>query len=179
VNLLFTTHTRFIYLIFTLKFTDMSIKKDCNNCDKKFDAKRVNALYCSDSCKTQAYQKRKVKKTQESEPKERIIFYGEEFESVRNLGWNSYINSDNGNDLDFAMFCFLRTKYKKKIGNSSSDPKKRFENLTEFIYGFIDSNEKFSKPRKTDAFKVFEEKFYSDEFEILESEDAENSVSEV
>jgi hypothetical protein len=154
----------------------MSIKKDCNNCGKKFDAKRANSLYCSDSCKTQAYQKRAAKKVAELEPKEKLTFYLDEFKELRDISYNWACDGDNNNyhDLDLPMFCFLRSKYPKKANPSTKQ-------LTDFFEAFIDGRgwTGFSRPRNTDAYKDFEKQYYNDEFEILESKEAKTEVSEV
>lgn len=148
----------------------MSIKKDCNNCGKKFDAKRANSLYCSDSCKTKAYQKRAAKKIEELEPKEKLTFYLDEFKELRNESYNWTFDAENNpySDLDLSMFCFLRTKYPKKANPS-------IKQLTDFFESFVDGrrNTGFSRPRNTDAYKEFERQYYNDEFEILESKGVE------
>lgn len=155
----------------------MSIKKDCNNCGKKFDAKRANSLYCSDSCKTQAYQKRAAKKVAELEPKEKLTFYLDEYENVRPKAneWTFDPKTEAYyNDLDMPVFCFLRNMYPKKSTIQN-------EKLAKYLESFVDGTQLggFSRVRNSEAFKEFEKRFFNNEFELAESNNSECLTEEL
>jgi hypothetical protein len=125
-------------------------KKKCNQCNKTFEAKRSDSIYCSSNCKQKAHQKRTLKKESiETENSEMNIFYLDEYQSIK---WDGF---------DIITFCFLRRNLSCKISK---------EELMDYLNAILGVDEdwkvKYDSIRKTKAFSEFQEVYLSGSIKV-------------
>jgi hypothetical protein len=123
----------------------MTIKKTCETCGIKFDAKRADTMYCSNACKQKGYQ---TKQTQKNEVNTKPVFSFGQYQEICELR-----NWDYG-DVSFEEFCFRTLNAPKGMSIAELN-----EYLGSLNYDFLRS--------ETKARKDFFEKYHSGCFEIV------------
>ncbi|MFN3851678.1 MAG: hypothetical protein ACK4NY_19735 [Spirosomataceae bacterium] len=132
----------------------MNNKKKCQQCSKTFQAKRIDALYCSKTCKQNAHYQRatfKIGTTQESGA---LVFYFEEWHESQIY---------KGDDLDIMMFFFLRNKLKQSATISEID---------NFVSSHYNENQAWDLVKNSKAYQDFRERYLNGEFTVLLNREA-------
>lgn len=126
-------------------------EKNCPVCNKSFEGDE-NQVYCSSSCKQDAYRKRK-KAESLNRPPTRISL--EEFNQVLETDLRSKFESN------FILYVFMRKNLPEKIS---------FERLVLFLKHNIDEFSFISDSTiDNKSWRNFKELFYNGEFEIIEN----------
>ena len=127
--------------------------KACENCSKSFEGEEKQ-IFCSSTCKQQAYRKRK---TERQEDLFEMKFSLKEFESL--------IQTPVGQQLknNFILYCFMRKNLPQVI--SFENLILYFENnIEEFI--FITNSAERGKP--LNSYESFYEKYMAGEITVVE-----------
>ena len=133
------------------------MKAKCEICNKQFEQKRTNQIYCSNSCKQKAFKERKVNESKviDSEEKE-ILDIGNFMSEAEYIKQNYDGNYKNEiYDLDPILYFFLTRNLINKEGKGNYI-------LSLCGWGTL-SLERF---RDTTEYKKFESDYLSGKFKI-------------
>lgn len=126
----------------------MNNKKKCQQCSKAFQAKRIDALYCSKACKQNAHYQRATHKIETNSENNTMVFYYDEYKEC-----DIYKG-----DLDIILFFFIRSKLKETA---------TYKDIEDFIMSHWSEDEYWKRVKNSKAFDDFRERYLNGEFTVL------------